>query len=530
MLGTKSRALDCPDLVSLEALVPGNHLYRELDAQLDLSFVRAWVKDCYAERGRPSVDPIVFFKLQLVLDLEGLRSERQLMRLAADRLGIRWYIGYRRDEALPDHSTLTRIRERYGLEVFRRFFDAVVERCIEAGLVWGKEFYFDATKVQANASFDSIKPRFAVDEHLRNLFAESKEEVPAPDNGPAEHNQTEGSPPPQLHADAPAEPAEQNAARHDWMAEEGQPDRSVIRGSYRRLADYRMSTTDPDASTMRTAGRLLRLGYQDTYVTDGGRARIILNVLVTPGDVMENQVMPDLLWHTCFRWQLWPDQVAADTTYGTIENIISIEDAGITIYTPLPDWDKRTSYFGASLFTYDPETDTYRCPAEQTLRRDHAKYTEGKIVYLADSDICDACALRSQCTSSKEGRRIHRSIGEDYLAFPSPNRGVREGDAQAETVDRANVCGGEALARVTRVPVAATQASEHRGPDGRRCSEHQAATHVARTEVSAGLRDGRSLAGQRWDSASTRRDSRVDMLVSRLPRACHVLLPPLSFL
>jgi transposase len=152
----KSRNLDPPVLVSLDALVPKDNLYRQLDQTLDLSFVRDWVKDCYAERGRPSVDPVVFFKLQLVLYLEGLRSERQLMRLAADRLSVRWYIGYRLDEALPDHSTLTRIRKRYGLETFRRFFDAIVEQCVQAGLVWGKELYFDATKVQANASLDSI--------------------------------------------------------------------------------------------------------------------------------------------------------------------------------------------------------------------------------------------------------------------------------------------------------------------------------------------------------------------------------------
>ena len=63
MLGpTKSRNLDGPVLVSLERLVPLNHLYRQLDAQLDLSFVRDWVKDCYADIGRPSIDPVVFFR------------------------------------------------------------------------------------------------------------------------------------------------------------------------------------------------------------------------------------------------------------------------------------------------------------------------------------------------------------------------------------------------------------------------------------------------------------------------------------
>src|SRR6516164_8457834 len=107
MLGTKAPDLNHPVLVSLESLVPANHLYRRLDALLDLSFVRDWVKDCYADGGRPSVDPVVFFRLQLVMYLEGLRSERQLMRLAADRLSVRWYIGYRLDETIPDPSTLT---------------------------------------------------------------------------------------------------------------------------------------------------------------------------------------------------------------------------------------------------------------------------------------------------------------------------------------------------------------------------------------------------------------------------------------
>src|SRR5918911_3977494 len=133
MLGPiKSRALDQPVLVSLESLVPPDHLYRRLEAELDLSFVRDFVKDRYAARGRPSVDPCVFFKLQLVLYLEGLRSERQLMRLAEDRLSVRWYLGYRLDEPLPDHSPLTRIRERYGIEVFKEFFDRIVQQCIDA--------------------------------------------------------------------------------------------------------------------------------------------------------------------------------------------------------------------------------------------------------------------------------------------------------------------------------------------------------------------------------------------------------------
>ena len=108
--------------------MPRDHFYRHLERTLDLSFVREFVQETYAGKGHPSIDPVVFFKLQLVMFFEGLRSERQLMRHATDRLSVRWYIGYDLNEPLPDHSSLTRIRERYGVDIFRRFFDAIVEQ------------------------------------------------------------------------------------------------------------------------------------------------------------------------------------------------------------------------------------------------------------------------------------------------------------------------------------------------------------------------------------------------------------------
>src|SRR3954451_17914286 len=172
MMGTKIRSFaPIPRDLSLEHLVPEDNFYRRLGAQLDLSFVREMVAPLYAKGGRPSVDPVVFFKLQLVMFFEDLRSERQLMRVASDRLSLRWYLGYDLFEPLPEHSSLTRIRERFGLEVFRRFFEAIVAQCIAAELVWGQELYIDATKVAANADLDSLQPRFAVEAHLTQLFA-----------------------------------------------------------------------------------------------------------------------------------------------------------------------------------------------------------------------------------------------------------------------------------------------------------------------------------------------------------------------
>src|SRR5919205_1211581 len=91
MLGPrKQRGLDRPVVVSLEALVPPDHFYRHLEAKLDLSFVRDVVRDRYAAMGRPSIDPVVFFKLQLILFFEGIRSERKLLAAAAGTWATTW--------------------------------------------------------------------------------------------------------------------------------------------------------------------------------------------------------------------------------------------------------------------------------------------------------------------------------------------------------------------------------------------------------------------------------------------------------
>src|SRR5918996_5028822 len=118
MMGQKDRSFAALPPVSLDALVPADHFYRHLERTLDLSFVRDLVRDAYATGGRPSIDPIVFFKLQLILFFEGLRSERQLIETASLNLAHRWYLGYHLNEPLPDHSSLTRIRQRLGIGMF----------------------------------------------------------------------------------------------------------------------------------------------------------------------------------------------------------------------------------------------------------------------------------------------------------------------------------------------------------------------------------------------------------------------------
>src|SRR3954469_12715268 len=219
MMGMKERVFAPLPPVTLQDLVPPEHFCRHLEHLLDLGFVRDLVRDAYAETGRPSIDPVIFFKLQLILFFEGLRSERQLMQVVADRLSLRWYLGYDLTEPLPDHSSLTRIRERYGLTVLRRFFEAIVEQCIAAGLVWGQELYVDATKVEANAATDSLRSRFAIEAHLAQLFTSEDDGAGKDRTGDADESGDDAPVPlpVALTPEAERELAEHAAQRHDWI-------------------------------------------------------------------------------------------------------------------------------------------------------------------------------------------------------------------------------------------------------------------------------------------------------------------------
>ena len=349
MLGPpKRRRLDQPIAVSLEDLVPADHFYRHVEAKLDLAFVRDWARELYADRGRPGIDPVVFFKLQLVMFVEGIRSDRQLVATASLNLAHRWYLGYALDEALPDHSSLTRIRQRLGIDLFQRFFERVVDLCQEAGLVWGQELYFDATKVRANADLDSLVPRFyhQAKVHVAGLFADGPASTDEHANGSTDPFPSAALLYPPARDGRTGGPAGQEPAPRWKLLDERRldPHRPAV-GGYRRTSDFRVSRTDPDATPMRT-GAGTALGYHDHYVVDGGKARIVLAALVTPADVMENVPMRDLLWRVCFRRKLRPGQVTGDTTYGTVENTTAIEAQRIRADVPLSEVGRRPGLFG----------------------------------------------------------------------------------------------------------------------------------------------------------------------------------------
>lgn len=267
-------------------------------------------------------------------------------------LAHRWFIGYELDELVPDHSSLSKIRERCGLGAFQQFFERIVDLCIKAGLVWGEELYFDSTKVQANASINGMidKAEFEAQQHLGQLFEHSEEDEPSFGKLVAKYN--------------------------------GERINGIRKPHYQRITNDRISPIDTDSAPMQTSGGgSAVLGYRDHYVVDGGKARIILRALVTPASIMDNTPLLDLVDWVCVRWNIDPKLAVGDAEYGTVPNIVGLEEGGIQAYLPTSDFSKRTKYYPAKLFKYDHENDHYVCPQRQLLPLVTRRKTEKVLVY-----------------------------------------------------------------------------------------------------------------------------------------------------
>lgn len=161
MIGRQSRdQLEFFVCGSLRDLVPDDHILARVDQVLDLSWLQDDVAELYSPGvGRPGIDPEAAVRLMLAGFLLGIVHDRRLLREAQVNLAIRWFAGYGLHERLPNHSSLTRIRQRWGAERFRRIFMRSVTACIEAGIAKGEIVHVDASLIRADVSWDSLVVR-----------------------------------------------------------------------------------------------------------------------------------------------------------------------------------------------------------------------------------------------------------------------------------------------------------------------------------------------------------------------------------
>ena len=364
MLGRKERdQLELYMCGSLRQLVPDDHVLARVDRVLDLSWLRDEVAELYcAGSGRPGIDPEVAVRLMLAGFLLGVVHDRRLLRDAQVNIAIRWFIGYGLEDALPDHSSLTRIRQRWGADRFRRIFERSAKACVTAGIAKGEIVHVDASLIRADVSWDSLVVR---------------------------------------HVDA-VETENRNAA------DEGLQRTGRQTGKYKKVC-----VTDPDAS-MATNGRNRRLEpcYKQHGVIDDLRG-VVLDVEVTTGEVNEGEPFLERLDATAALTGMAMTTVTADAGYAYAKIYAGLEQRGITAVIPAKAEPIR-SPVPMRRFKYDAKNDILKCPRGKVLKEGRA-IKHGRF-FTSRARDCRGCDLARLCLS---GGRSNKAVvlGNDYPAL-----------------------------------------------------------------------------------------------------------------
>ncbi len=330
---------------------------------MDLSWLHEAVRGYYCtDNGRPGIDPEVAVRLMLAGFFQGIVHDRKLMREAQVNIAIRWFAGYELDEALPDHSTLSRISARWGADTFQAIFRKTVQGCIDAGLVSGETVHVDATLIRADVSWGSIVTR-----HAEDVFRENRDDDDDDD----------------VSADPPK--------RRGRPRTRGEKPKKV-------------SLTDPEA-TMATSsrGHYLEPTYkQDTTVDD--RAGVVIDVDLTTGEINEGTKLIETIERVEGMTGNPIKRITADKGYAHAVNYGELEQRGIVEVIP----PQRYSHYGKGevsikRFKYDGLHRRVVCPGGKELTRT-SRRKKGWI-YVSKRSDCQRCHLCRRCVPPSAERR-----------------------------------------------------------------------------------------------------------------------------
>lgn len=392
------------EIVTLDQLVPADHLLRKIDRAIDFSFIHELTAPLYSsDNGRPPLDPTLMFKALFVGYLFGVRSERQLVREIEVNVAYRWFLGYKLTDKVFDASTLSQNRRRrYQDETIAQgIFDRIVEQAIRAGLVDGTVLYTDSTHLKANAN----KGKYDL-----AMIARSRADYWADLDRAIEVERA-------LHGQKPLKEKERQPA----------------------VKETKVSRTDPEAGYMVREGKPKGFFYLDHRTVDACHA-IITDTYATPV-VHDSVVYLSRLDRQVERFDFHVAAVGLDAGYATAGIAKGLEERkvrGVTGYRrPTPP---KPGMMGPSHFVFEQESDGYRCPQGQLLAyatTDRNGYRH----YRSDPAVCRTCPLKASCTSNAKAQRtITRHVWADARERLDANRLTAWGKAvyrrRKETVER----------------------------------------------------------------------------------------------
>ncbi|MFE4714768.1 IS1182 family transposase [Paenibacillus sp. NPDC056722] len=404
MLRAKREKQQAYEFVSIEDLVPQDHLLRKVDKYIDFSFIDEKVRPLYCvDNGRPAVDPIVLFKMIFLGYFYGIRSERQLEREIQTNLAYRWFLGLGLTDKVPDYTTISwNRRTRFkDTTIFQDIFDEIVLQAISHRMVGGRVLVTDSTHVKANAN----KHHYTKQQVLKN----TKDYMD-----------------------------ELNAAVAEDRKEHGKKPLK-IREEVNEENEIKVSKTDPDSGYMIRDGKPEGFFYLDHRTVDM-KYNLITDVHVTPGNVHDSVPYLSRLDRQQIRFGFKVEAVALDFGYLTTPICRGLQRREIFAVIAHRRFHPNQGLFPKWKFTFDAERNLYVCPASHELKY-RTTDRKGYRQYASDSEHCKTCPLLNECTHSRNHRKVvTRHVWEDSKEWVRSNRLSRSGKQlyrkRKETIER----------------------------------------------------------------------------------------------
>lgn len=432
------------EMVTLESLVPQDHLLRLIDQHLSFNFIRAECESLYCpNNGRPALDPVMLFKMLFVGYLFGVRSERRLVKEIEVNVAYRWFVGLRLTDPVPDASTFSQNRRRrfVGTNIEQRIFDGIVEQAIDHKLISGRVLYTDSTHLKANANkrhFEMVQVEQTPAAYLAELDAAVDTERAERGQKPLRRDKDKEKATGKDGEDVESAGVEEESAPASDAAPQDAQETGVDE-VVANIREIKRSTVDPDAGFMVRDQKPVGFFYLDHRTVDGVHA-LIVDTHVTPGNVNDSTPYLARLDRARERFDLSVGAVGLDAGYFTPAVCKGIIERGLYGVMGYRRPSHRVGYFYKREYKYDKETDSYCCPAGQVI---HFRGTNrhGYREYASDAKRCANCPLRLQCTQSRNCQKlITRHVWQGFKEQIDANRltdlGRRLYAPRKETVER----------------------------------------------------------------------------------------------
>lgn len=399
-------------IVSIDDLVPKDHLLRKIEKAVDWKFIYEEVKDKYSEdNGRPSVDPVVLIKMALIQYLYGIKSMRQTVKEIEVNVAYKWFLGYDLLESIPHFSTFSKnyTRRFKGTDLFEKIFSHVLALCMAKNYVDMNTMFVDATHVKASANRRKYYRELAALEtkyYEEQLMKEINED-------------REG------HGKDPFDGGPKGGSEKDYSTDVAKEEKTV-----------KVSETDPDSGWFRKGDHkeVFAYGIQTACDKNGW----IIDYTVNKGNKHDSVTFKGL--YDKLKKIEGFNTLVADAGYKNVAIAKTLIDDGILPIFPYTRPMTKKGFFKKYEYVYDEQNDCYICPNNKLLEY-RTTNRKGLREYASKGNVCEECPFLKQCTESKNHIKvITRHIWEKYIELCEDIRctlGIKEiYDRRKETIER----------------------------------------------------------------------------------------------